>query len=50
MENAGTFKIGKYWVHEHDDEGGKFPEVYKDGAGNFIYAPGTMRIDEWLRS
>lgn len=49
MEDAGTFKSGKYWVHKHDDEGGKFPKVFKDRAGNFIYAPGTMRIGKWLR-
>jgi hypothetical protein len=49
MEKAGSFKKGKYWIHKHDDEGGRFPKVFKDSAGNFIYAPGTLRINEWMR-
>jgi hypothetical protein len=50
IEKAGSFKAGTYWVHKHDDEGGRFPKVYKDLAGNFIYGPGTLRIGKWLRS
>jgi len=49
MELAGTFKKGKYWVHAHDDDGGVWPEVYKDSSGNFIYGKGTYRVDRWLR-
>jgi hypothetical protein len=48
-ENAGSFKRGKYWVHEHKDEGGKWPKVFKDQAGNFFYAPGTYRVGKWIR-
>lgn len=49
QEAAGTFKKNKYWVHRHDDEGGKFPDVYKDQAGNYIYAPGTYSVTDWIR-
>lgn len=49
MELAGTFKKGKYWVHEHNDDGGEWPEVYKDSSGNFIYGNGTYKVDRWLR-
>jgi hypothetical protein len=48
MEKAGSFKKGKYWIHKADDDGGRFPRVYKDKAGNFIYAPGTLRINKWM--
>lgn len=49
MENAGSFKKGRYWVHRHSDEGGSFPKVFKDAAGNYHYAPGTLRIGKWMR-
>lgn len=49
QERAGTFKEGKYWVHRHDDDGGKYPEVFQDVAGNFIYGPGTYRVTDWIR-
>lgn len=49
QEKAGTFKSGKYWVHKHDDDGGTWPPVYKDSAGNFIYGKGTYTVDRWLR-
>ena len=48
-EKAGTFKRGKYWVHEHLDEGGKWPKVYKDQAGNIVYGPGTFTVGKWIR-
>lgn len=48
-ERAGTFKKGKYWVHKHDDDGGKWPRVYRDRAGNFVYGKGTYTVGEWLR-
>lgn len=49
MEKAGTFKKDKYWVHRHDDDGGEFPEVFRDQAGNYIYGEGTYRINDWIR-
>jgi hypothetical protein len=49
MERTGTFKTGKYWVHKHDDDGGKWPEVWVDSSGNFIYGQGTYKVDRWLR-
>lgn len=49
MEDAGTHKAGKYWVHRHDDEGGKFPPVYQDQAGNYWYGPGTYSVTDWIR-
>lgn len=49
MESAGTFKKGKYWVHQHDDDGGRWPKVYRDQAGNFVYAPGTYKVTDWIR-
>lgn len=49
QENAGTFKKDAYWVHRHDDEGGKFPRVYRDQAGNYIYDRGTYRVTDWIR-
>lgn len=49
MELLGTFKKGKYWVHSHDDDGGQWPEVYRDSSGNFIYGKGTYKVDRWLR-
>lgn len=49
MEKAGTFKKGRYWVHEHHESGGKWPKAYVDSAGNVIYGPGTYRITDWIR-
>lgn len=49
MELLGTFKKGKYWVHEHNDDGGVWPEVYQDSSGNFVYGKGTYKVDRWLR-
>jgi hypothetical protein len=49
QEDAGTFKRNKYWVHRHDDDGGKFPPVYQDQAGNYVYGPGTYRVTDWIR-
>ncbi len=49
MEDAGTFKKGKYWVHLHSDEGGEYPPLYEDQAGNFWYGPGTYSVDKWIR-
>jgi len=48
-EHAGSFKRGKYWVHKHDDDGGKWPKVYQDSAGNFVYGRGTYSVGAWLR-
>lgn len=49
MEKAGTFKKGAYWIHKHSDEGGKWPKVYKDSSGNYVYGPGTYRVGQWIR-
>jgi hypothetical protein len=49
MEMAGSFKRGKYWVHEHSDEGGSWPKVYRDQNGNFRYGRGTYHIGKWIR-
>lgn len=49
-EAAGTFKKGKYWVHKHDDEGGRWPRVRIDQAGNIVYDRGTYTAKgAWLR-
>lgn len=49
QEKAGTFKKNKYWVHRHDDDNGKFPKVYVDQAGNYVYGPGTYSVTDWIR-
>jgi hypothetical protein len=49
QENAGSFKKGKYWVHEHSDEGGQWPKVYKDSSGNYVYGKGTYHVGKWIR-
>lgn len=49
QEKAGTFKKGKYWVHRHDDDGGRFPDVFVDDAGNYIYGRGTYSVTDWIR-
>jgi hypothetical protein len=49
MENAKTFKKGAYWVHRHDDDGGRFPKVFKDQAGNYVYGKGTYTVTDWIR-
>ena len=48
LEKAGSHKKNTYWIHKHDDDGGKYPKVYKDAAGNYIYGTGTLRIGEWM--
>lgn len=49
MERMGSFKRGKHWVHEHKDEGGKWPMAYVDQNGNVLYGRGTYRIGKWIR-
>ncbi len=49
QERAETFKRGAYWVHKHNDDGGRFPKVYKDQAGNFVYGKGTYKVTDWIR-
>jgi hypothetical protein len=49
QEQAGTSKAGKYWVHKHDEGGGRWPRVYVDQAGNYVYGPGTYRVSNWIR-
>lgn len=58
VEQRGSFKRGKHWVHRHgSQERGNWPRVYRDQAGNYIYEPGghsrrsgkaTYRIGKWL--
>ena len=48
MEAAGTKKAGKYWVHKHDDDGGEWPKVKEDQAGNLVYDTGTYRVTDWI--
>ncbi len=49
MERTGTFKRGKYWVHQHSDDGGRWPGVFLDTNGNLFYGKGTYKVDRWLR-
>jgi hypothetical protein len=49
QEKARTFKRNAYWVHRHDDDGGKFPKVFRDQAGNYRYGPGTYTVTDWIR-
>lgn len=62
MEEAGTFKAKTHWQHLHEDEGGVNPLVYADvppasgplprtvpSHANFVYAPGTYTITDWIR-
>jgi len=49
VENAGSHKRGKYWIHKHDDEGGKWPRASVDREGNIHYSPGTYRVGAWIR-
>lgn len=49
QERAKTFKRNAYWVHRHDDDGGRFPKVYKDQAGNYVYGRGTYKVTDWIR-
>lgn len=37
-------KGNKYWTHSHNDEGGRWPKVFQDQAGNYHYARGTYRV------
>jgi hypothetical protein len=49
QEKAGSFKRGKYWIHKHGrEEKGKWPRVYRDSSGNFVYGPGTYRVGAWI--
>lgn len=52
MEKAGTKKKKTIWVHHHNkEEGGKYPEVFEDQAGNLILNSETLWVDKqgWLR-
>jgi len=50
QESAGSFKKGRYWVHKHGrEERGKWPKVYKDSAGNYVYGKGTYHVGAWVR-
>jgi hypothetical protein len=51
-EDAGTFKRFKYWVHRHNDAGGKHPDGYwvtgTNGKRMFVYAPSSYRVNKWI--
>lgn len=48
VETAGSFKKGKHWIHRHDDAGGRWPKVYMDQNGNYVYATGSYKIGKWI--
>lgn len=49
VERAGSPKSNRVWVHSHgSDEKGKYPKVYKDAGGNYLYAPGTYKVTSWI--
>lgn len=49
IEDAGSHKANTHWTHSHgSDEKGRWPKVYKDEGGNFIYAPGTFKVTDWI--
>jgi len=51
IESAGSPKRGKHWVHSHgskEAKGAKWPRVFKDKNGNYIYAKGTYRVSGWI--
>lgn len=48
VESMGSFKKGKHWVHSHDDANGRWPKVYADQNGNYVYARGSYRVGKWL--
>jgi len=49
LERSKTFKRNAYWVHKHNDDGGRFPKVYRDQAGNYVYGRGTYTVTDWIR-
>jgi len=49
MEDAGTHKKGRYWIHRMGEEGGTWPKAYEDEAGNVIYDKGSYRVTDWIR-
>lgn len=49
-EKAGSFKRGKYWIHDHGKaEQGKWPKVYEDQYGNLVYGKSTYRVGKWIQ-
>lgn len=51
LEKLGSHKKFHHWVHKMGEEGGTWPKVYEDAAGNFIYEKGSYTIDRdgWMR-
>lgn len=50
IEKAGSHKSNRRWTHSHGrDERGRWPKVYRDAGGNYIYGPGTYRVTDWIR-
>lgn len=49
IERAGSHKSNRHWVHQHGrEEKGRWPKVFKDAGGNYLYAPGTYRVTQWI--
>jgi hypothetical protein len=48
VEAMGSFKKGKHWVHSHNDSNGRWPKVYVDRNGNYVYARGSYKVGKWL--
>lgn len=48
VENAGSFKRGKYWVHKNGEEGGSWPKGYMDKSGNIHYRGGSYKVGKWI--
>lgn len=48
VESMGSFKRGKHWVHSHDDANGRWPKVYADSNGNYVYGKGSYKVGKWL--
>ena len=49
MENRGTHKKHRHWVHKHHDKGGRWPRVsYSKASRLLTYAPASYRVGEWI--
>jgi hypothetical protein len=58
IEKSGSHKSNRWWVHDHGiKEGGNWPRVFQDNAGNFVYERGgnkkasgkaTYEINSWI--
>jgi hypothetical protein len=48
VENAGSFKRGRYWIHKNGEDGGSWPRGFVDNSGNIHYKGGTYRVGKWI--